>query len=222
MYDIIFGRLTVVDREVMAQCIHVMNRANPQLLQFMIYYIDNTAADRGKTYALAKEFGNMLIQNCREVLEAAPVYKDVGVPSGPSTSIDNKGNILYEEVQRAGVRKLDHYVKDMAAGGKMSEYSNRQKVQKNLAQIYKIIKAQNTMKASSKLAIKSLYGEVIHSINMSNSIIREERNRRTSRARRPSVNITSDRPKIAKKETIPFLHLKKKNPMSEGGWEFSQ
>lgn len=76
LYDMIFGRLTVVDREVVAQCIHVMNRANPQLLQFMIYHIDNTAADRGKTYALAKEFGNMLIQNCREVLEAAPVYKD--------------------------------------------------------------------------------------------------------------------------------------------------
>ncbi|KAG0241381.1 3-oxoacyl-[acyl-carrier-protein] synthase [Mortierella sp. GBA43] len=222
MYDIVFGRLTVVDREVMAQCIHVMNRANPQLLEFMVYHIDNTASDRGKTYALAKEFGNMLIQNCREVLEASPVYKDVGVPSGPSTTIDNRGNILYEEVQRTGVRKLEHYVKDMSAGGKMSEYSNRQKVQKNLAQIYKIIKAQNNMKPSSKLAIKSLYGEVIHSINMSNSIIREERTRRTSRARRPSVNINTEHTKKAKKETIPFLHLKKKNPLSEGGWEFSQ
>ncbi|KAG0084606.1 3-oxoacyl-[acyl-carrier-protein] synthase [Podila epicladia] len=222
LYDMIFGRLTVVDREIVAQCIHVMNRANPQLLQFMIYHIDNTAADRGKTYALAKEFGNMLIQNCREVLEAAPVYKDVGVPTGPSTSIDNKGNILYEEVQRAGVRKLDHYVKDMAAGGKMSEFSNRQKVQKNLAQIYKIIKAQNNMKSSSKLAIKSLYGEVIHAMNMSNTIIREEKNRRASRVRRASA-VPTDRPKKeAKKETIPFLHLKKKNPHSESGWEFSQ
>ncbi|KAG0363748.1 3-oxoacyl-[acyl-carrier-protein] synthase [Podila minutissima] len=222
LYDMIFGRLTVVDREIVAQCIHVMNRANPQLLQFMIYHIDNTAADRGKTYALAKEFGNMLIQNCREVLEAAPIYKDVGVPTGPSTSIDNKGNILYEEVQRAGVRKLDHYVKDMAAGGKMSEFSNRQKVQKNLAQIYKIIKAQNNMKSSSKLAIKSLYGEVIHAMNMSNTIIREEKNRRASRVRRASA-VPTDRPKKeAKKETIPFLHLKKKNPHSESGWEFSQ
>ncbi|KAF9215697.1 3-oxoacyl-[acyl-carrier-protein] synthase [Podila verticillata] len=222
LYDMIFGRLTVVDREIVAQCIHVMNRANPQLLQFMIYHIDNTAADRGKTYALAKEFGNMLIQNCREVLEAAPVYKDVGVPTGPSTSIDNKGNILYEEVQRAGVRKLDHYVKDMAAGGKMSEFSNRQKVQKNLAQIYKIIKAQNNMKSSSKLAIKSLYGEVIHAMNMSNTIIREEKNRRASRVRRASTAPTDRPKKEAKKETIPFLHLKKKNPHSESGWEFSQ
>ncbi|KAG0203436.1 3-oxoacyl-[acyl-carrier-protein] synthase [Mortierella sp. GBA30] len=223
LYDMIFGRLTVVDREIVAQCIHVMNRANPQLLEFMIYHIDNTAADRGKTYALAKEFGNMLIENCREVLEAAPVYKDVGVPTGPSTTIDNKGNILYEEVQRVGVRKLDHYVKDMVAGGKMSEYSNRQKVQKNLAQIYKIIKAQNTMKSSSKLAIKSLYGEVIHAMNMSNTIIREEKTRRASRVRRASTAVATDRPKKeAKKETIPFLHLKKKNPQSESGWEFSQ
>ncbi|KAG0288584.1 3-oxoacyl-[acyl-carrier-protein] synthase, partial [Dissophora globulifera] len=225
LYDMIFGRLTVVDREVVAQCIHVMNRANPQLLEFMIYHIDNTAADRGKTYALAKEFGNMLIQNCREVLDVAPSYKDVGVTTGPSTTIDNKGNILYEEVQRVGERKLDHYVANMAAGGKMSEYSNRQKVQKNLAQIYKIIKAQNNMKSSSKLAIKSLYGEVIQAINMSNSIIREEKSeksRRASRARRPSMSANAERPKKAKKETIPFLHLKKKNDKAEGGWEFSQ
>ncbi|KAF9438054.1 3-oxoacyl-[acyl-carrier-protein] synthase [Entomortierella beljakovae] len=222
-YDMIFGRLTAVDREVVAQCIHVMNRANPQFLEFMIYHIDNTAADRGKTYALAKELGNMLIENCREVLDISPVYKDVGVPTGPATSINNRGDILYEEVQRAGIRKLDHYVKDMSVGGKMSEYSNRQKVQKNLQQIYKIIKSQNTMKSSSKLAIKSLYGEVIHSINMSNSIIREEKNRRASRARRSSVSVNPDRPKkVAKKETIPFLHLKKKNPQSESGWEFSQ
>ncbi|KAF9580624.1 3-oxoacyl-[acyl-carrier-protein] synthase, partial [Lunasporangiospora selenospora] len=223
LYDIIFGRLTVVDREVVAQCIHVMNRANPQLLDFMIYHIDNTAADRGKTYALAKEFGNMLIENCRHVLDVAPVYKDVGAPTGPSTSIDNRGNILYEEIQRAGVRKLDHYVLDMVAGGKVSEFSNRQKVQKNLAQIYKIIKAQNTMKSSTKLTIKSLYGEVIHAMNMSNNIIREEKTRRASRVRRASTAVpAADRPKKgAKKETIPFLHLKKKNPHSESGWEFS-
>ncbi|KAF9167813.1 3-oxoacyl-[acyl-carrier-protein] synthase [Actinomortierella ambigua] len=226
LYDIIFGRLTVVDREVVAECLHVMNRVNPQLLDFMVYHIDHTSAERGKTYALAKEFGTLLIQNCREVLEASPVYKDVGVPTGPKTSIDNRGNILYEEAQRANVRKLDHYVKEMAAGGKMTEYSNRQKVQKNLAQIYKIIKSQNNVKSSTKLAIRQLYGEVIHAMNMSNTIVREEKAaaRRGSRVRRPSAAAPAqDRPKKeAKRETIPFLHLKKKNAMSESGWEFSQ
>ena len=40
-YDIIFGRLQVVDREIVSQCIRIMNRSNPLLLDFMQYHIDN-------------------------------------------------------------------------------------------------------------------------------------------------------------------------------------
>lgn len=31
-YDIIFGRLTTVDREIIARCIHLLNRADPEML----------------------------------------------------------------------------------------------------------------------------------------------------------------------------------------------
>ena len=34
-YDIIFGRLKAVDREIVSQCIRIMNRSNPTLLEFM-------------------------------------------------------------------------------------------------------------------------------------------------------------------------------------------
>jgi len=40
-YDIIFGRLKAVDREIVSQCIRIMNRSNPTLLDFMQYHIDN-------------------------------------------------------------------------------------------------------------------------------------------------------------------------------------
>ena len=33
-YDIIFGRLTTVDREITARCIQIMNRADPAMLRY--------------------------------------------------------------------------------------------------------------------------------------------------------------------------------------------
>ena len=40
-YDIIFGRLQAVDREIVSQCIRIMNRSNTTLLDLMQYHIDN-------------------------------------------------------------------------------------------------------------------------------------------------------------------------------------
>ena len=47
-YDIIFGRLTTVDRETTArcQCIALPNRADPDMLQFMQYNINQCDASK--------------------------------------------------------------------------------------------------------------------------------------------------------------------------------
>lgn len=75
-YDIIHGRLTTVDRELTARCIALLNRADPELLTYMQYHIDRCDPSKGDTYALAKQFGQQLIDNTREVLGQPPVYKD--------------------------------------------------------------------------------------------------------------------------------------------------
>ena len=166
-FDIIFGRLKAVDREIVSQCIRIMNRSNPTLVDFMQYHIDNTPTERGETYQLAKELGQQLIENCKEVLGTSPVYKDVSIPTAPHTTIDARGNLVYEEVPRASVRKLEHYVREMADGGKISEYGNRTKVQNDLSRIYKLIKQQHKLSKSSQLEIKTLYADVIRSLAMS-------------------------------------------------------
>jgi hypothetical protein len=53
-----------------------MNRANPALLDYMQYYLDHTDASKGERYRLAKEFGQMLLSNCREAIGTAPLYRD--------------------------------------------------------------------------------------------------------------------------------------------------
>ena len=75
-YDIIFGKLTTVDREVTVQCIAILNRADPEVLTYMQYNIDHCDPTKGENYKLAKEFGQRLINNTREVVGRLPVYKD--------------------------------------------------------------------------------------------------------------------------------------------------
>jgi fatty acid synthase subunit alpha len=72
-YDIIFGRLTTVDRKITARCIALLNRADVEVLTYMQYNIDPT---KGENYKLTKEFGQQLINNTREVIGHPPVYKD--------------------------------------------------------------------------------------------------------------------------------------------------
>ncbi|KXX77518.1 Fatty acid synthase subunit alpha [Madurella mycetomatis] len=211
-YDVIFGRLKAVDREIVSQCIRIMNRSNPTLLEFMQYHIDNCPTDRGETYQLAKELGVQLIQNCKDVLTANPVYKDVAVPTGPRTTIDARGNMKFEEVPRASCRKLEHYVQQMAEGGKISEYGNRTKVQNDLSKIYKLIKQQYKLPKTSQLEIKTLYGEIIRSLAMNESQIIPKENGKSNGL------LKKGKPK-GKTEAIPFLHLRKK---TQHGWDYSK
>ncbi|KAH0541501.1 hypothetical protein FGG08_004042 [Glutinoglossum americanum] len=221
-YDIIFGRLKAVDREIVSQCIRMMNRSNPTLLEFMQYHIDNCPADRGETYQLAKVLGQQLIENCKDVLGVAPVYKDVSIPTAPQTTIDARGKLEYAEVPRVAVRKLEHYVKEMADGGKISEYGNRSKVQSDLSRIYKLIRQQHKLSKSSQLQIKSLYNNVIRSLAMNEGQIIPTENCKAKNGRRGGKNgfrHVNGQVKPGKVETIPFLHLKKKE---EHGWEYSK
>ncbi|KAI9893730.1 MAG: 3-oxoacyl-[acyl-carrier-protein] synthase [Vezdaea aestivalis] len=216
-YDIIFGRLKAVDREIVSQCIRIMNRSNPILLDFMQYHMDHCPTERGETYELAKQLGQQLIENCRDVLNESPVYKDVALPTGPHTTIDSRGNLDYAEIPRTSARKLEHYVREMAEGGKISEYGNRTKVQNDLSRIYKLIRQQHKLSTSSHLQIKSLYSNVIRSLAMNEGqMIPMENGRSKRNGRNGKIN---GQAKSGKVETIPFLHLKRKE---EHGWEYSK
>lgn len=220
-YDIIFGRLQAVDREIVSQCIRIMNRSNPTLIEYMQYHIDNCPTDRGETYKLAKELGEQLIENCKDVLNEAPVYKDVMIPTGPQTTIDARGNLDYKEVPRQSARKLEHYVREMAEGGKISEYSNRTKVQNDLRNVYKLIRKQHKLSKASQLQFNSLYKDVIRALAMNEAQIMPQENGDVKKPGRNGLTRATMNGTIkqGKTETIPFLHLKKKE---EHGWEYSK
>ncbi|RMZ03093.1 hypothetical protein D0860_06945 [Hortaea werneckii] len=220
-YDIIFGRLKAVDREIVSRCILIMNRSNPALLDFMQHHIDHCPTERGETYELAKMLGEQLIDNCRDVLGEAPVYKDVAVPTAPHLTLDARGNMNYEEAPRQSVRKLEHYVREMAEGGKISEYGNRTKVQNDLQRVYRLIRQQHKLSKSSQLEIKQLYSNIVRSLSMNEGqIMPTENGKMNGHAKKAGRNgRVNGVVKQGKIETVPFLHLKRKE---QHGWEYSK
>ncbi|KAI0159075.1 fatty acid synthase subunit alpha [Pestalotiopsis sp. NC0098] len=218
-YDVIFGRLQVVDREIVSQCIRIMTKSNPLLLEFMQYHIDNCPTERGETYKLAKELGEQLIENCKEVLNTPPVYKDVAVPTGPHTTVDHQGNIKYEETPRQSCRKLEHYVKQMAEGGKITEYGNRTKVNNDLARLVKLIKAQHNMAKPTQAELKTISQNVRQSLAMNESQIMPKENGKAGLLKKSGVK-TSSQTKQGKTESMPFLHLKSYDELT--GWAYDK
>ncbi|CBQ73371.1 related to fatty acid synthase, beta and alpha chains [Sporisorium reilianum SRZ2] len=222
LYDIIYGRLTTVDREITARCITLMNRADPSLLRYMQFHIDQIDAAQGPTYALAKEYGQQLIENCREACAEDAVYKEVHAPTAPHTEIDARGNIAYSEVKRVGVRKLEAYVKEMAAGSRLlgaGSQVNLDKAQENVAKLWTLIRNEPSVSKLSKATIKSLYSEVVRSLGPARQARaparQAPRNRRlSSNTQRPQV---SDAP--AAEDRTPFLHVKRK---VAGQWQLSR
>ena len=75
-YDIIHAKLTTVDREITARCIDILKRADLDLYQFMQYGVNACDPTFGENYGLAKQSGQQLIENCCEVVNSAPLYKD--------------------------------------------------------------------------------------------------------------------------------------------------
>ncbi|KAJ1518159.1 3-oxoacyl-[acyl-carrier-protein] synthase [Coelomomyces lativittatus] len=116
-FEIIFGRLKDVDRALIAQCLHVMNRADQHVVHFMKYWLEHHhpffVKVQPENYALVQSLGMELVGNCCEAINMNPVYKYVEYPTAPETKINEKGRLEYNEVLRPGVRKIAAYVEMM-------------------------------------------------------------------------------------------------------------
>ncbi|KAI5966986.1 FAS2 [Candida pseudojiufengensis] len=237
-YDIIFGKLTSVDRETINQCIQIMNRSNPTLIKFMQYHIDLCPEYRGETYRLAKRLGEQLMDNCKQVIDQDPVYKDVTRITGPKTTVGAKGDIVYEEVNKDSVRKFEQYVYEMAQGGSMTKIK-QPTIQEDLARVYKAITKQASR--DSKLELQKVYEQLLKVVDKSKEIevLHSTKDALAiptgTNTPEDELSTASDDDEIASlpdktsiiqpvsstvpPQTIPFLHIQSKN---SGQWEYDR
>ncbi|MCH0629294.1 4'-phosphopantetheinyl transferase superfamily protein [Kocuria palustris] len=238
-FDIIFGKLTSVDRETIQQCIQIMNRLNPTLIKFMQYHIDHCPQYKGETYALAKLLGQQLIDNCKQTIGEAPVYKDVSRITGPKTTVDKKGKVVYEEANKDAVRKFEQYVYEMAQGGELTK-ANQLTIHDDLARVYKALGKQAS--GQTKVEFEKLYDQLIKFVELNAELDAQQTTKLVLGARtglstpdEDELLTASDDDEIAllpdktsilqpvsltiPAETIPFLHIQRK---FKSGWEFDR
>ena len=116
-YDITQGRLKNVDRDIAIKCLHVMNRSEPGLLEFIKYQQErlekNPILLQSENYKLALRYGSELAENVQLFLGKPPVYKDITVLLRPLTIIDKDGKLSYQEIRREGINGFEAYVREM-------------------------------------------------------------------------------------------------------------
>ena len=160
------GPSSALSRELTAKCISIINRADPDLVTFMKAQLGKVDPSLGPTYALLDHFGAELVANCEEAIGTPPLWKEVHAPTAPQTEIDSKGNIVYREAKRQGVRKLEAYVKEMATGTRIasSKQVDLDRAQDNIAKLWTLIRNEPSVSKLGKATIKSLYSEVVRSL----------------------------------------------------------
>nr|XP_019006796.1 fatty acid synthase subunit alpha [Kwoniella mangroviensis CBS 8507]OCF70257.1 fatty acid synthase subunit alpha [Kwoniella mangroviensis CBS 8507] len=205
-------------RELTSRCIAIMNRADPNLIEYMKYHIDNVDQTKGPNYEKVKKFGQILLENCQEVVDKPPVYRDVALPTAPHTEVSAKGDIVYSEISRHNVRKLESYVKEMASGGEVEPAVNLDKVQSDIDKLWELVSSQPSITPAQKAAIKSMYGEVIKSLGK-DAVVENPAVARTKGAKQRRSSSSFLRPNVEDRTEVeeahlPFLHLKRKTGTS--------
>lgn len=160
-YDIIFGRITGVDRELMQQVIHIMNRTEDAgVIAFIEYFVKKVDPSVGEGYKAVKEYGKILIENCRNALNADPVYKNITYrPTRPRTYATEDGKLVYQEERRAASNMKD-YVKEIQAGSSLTKLPPSQSVIRKFEELQSFISSTDHYDVRSKAKLDLLFADI--------------------------------------------------------------
>ena len=192
-YDFIFGRVSTVDRDLMNQAIHLMNRTDDAeaVIDFMEYYIQKCPEERGENYALAKSLGQILIDHCKLALTEDPVYKNVAYrPTKPVTVITEAGDLKYKEERRVESNMKD-YVVEMRVGSKLTKLPDSNEMVSQFNALKVLVKSASMENTDFKKQMDEIF-----------------------------TNIQSNLPKnLFESENLPFLLLKSRSEADPSHWE---
>jgi fatty acid synthase subunit alpha, fungi type len=142
----------------------------------------------------------------------------VTFPTAPHTEIMEKGEIVYSEVNRENVRKLEAYAEEMASADQISGSVNIQKIQDDVVKLWNVVKSQAEISEEQKNRIKALYDGVFRSLrtapdNCPRPGVPRSRHL-SSQFLQPQISGIAS----ASADRIPLLHLKRRVGTQ---WEYS-
>ncbi|TFY74379.1 hypothetical protein EWM64_g9634 [Hericium alpestre] len=92
-----------------------------------------------------------------EVVGQPPLYKDVTFPTASHTEVNEKGDIIYTEIVRKNVRKLEAYIEEMASPATVFGTVN-------VLNIWNMVKTQSGISDKQKNHIKAVYEGIVLSL----------------------------------------------------------
>ncbi|KAJ3088169.1 3-oxoacyl-[acyl-carrier-protein] synthase [Quaeritorhiza haematococci] len=192
-YDIIFGRITNVDRELMNRCVQLINRADNQesFIAFLEYYYEHSPEGKDEAYQRLKSLSKVLIQNIKEAIKSNPVYKNEVAyqPTKPKTYIDKNGKLTYCEERRAS-KNMKDYVKEMRAGSHLTTISAKHGLTSELEELLKLVKISTQPTSEMKHKVDTIFSKIKTQLASSTF-----------------------------KGNLPFVHLKARHPKNPQAWE---
>jgi fatty acid synthase subunit alpha len=144
----------------------------------------------------------------------------VTFPTAPKTEVTAKGEIIYSEIVRENVRKLEAYVEEMASTDNVTNAVNMQKIQDDVLKLWNVVKTQPEISEEQKSRIKALYDGVVRSLKKSPESPSRPRpgvprtRRSSSQFLRPQISGVAS----VSADKVPLLHLKRKVGTN---WEYS-
>lgn len=217
-YEIVYGRLKEVDRQVINRCLAVINRGHEELLDYMEYKIkrDPKVVNGTGGYQLVRQFAEILMQSIREGLDKPPVYKDVSIPRAPKTVISETGQIVYSEVCRENIRKLFTYVQEMKAGSMFLTPPIRTHALNDIFKLYRIVRSKRFQGSKGRRKVKTLINQIGESLLIPTNALRLKKGLYEKKILTPCQKQTSY------SKNLPYLSIKKKNSGDPSIWEHNQ
>ena len=119
-----------------------------------------------------------------------------------------KGDIVYSEVVRENICKLEAYVEEMASGDTIFGSVNIQKVQDDMLKLWTIVKSQPGISQEQKNRIKALYEGVVRSMRKDLEPTHTHATPRNLRSSSQFLRPQTSGITPSSADKVPLLHLK--------------
>lgn len=125
----------------------------------MQYYINQSAVKVSANLLSTKD--GMLTVFSRAFRFLFLFFLKLPFPPRPHKEVTEGGDIVYHEVVRENIRKLEAYMEEMATYGPLPTAVNIDNMQEDVLELWNVVKSQPEISQEQKNRIKALYDGVL-------------------------------------------------------------